>query len=189
MQTYYYDQARELIKDGDIIFFKNKPHLTSKIISAITDSPFSHVAIAFWVTVDCKNIHKVKRLMIVESTGKTNNRGIINLSNNRIFYMTVVSPPLKWVDISEDALDRVGMVPYGWLDGLLIGARSLLYKSVGKEVKTKDARGEVCSEFVAKSYKLPKTQISPHELYDTLISQYKCEVKFEVIPLPTDITA
>jgi hypothetical protein len=187
MQTYHYAQARELIKDGDIIFFKNKPNISSKLIEAITDSPFSHVAIAFWVEVACKNIHKTKRLMIVEATGHTNNRDIVNLSNECIYDMIVLSPPLKWIDISENALDRVGLVPYGWTDGALIGIQSLIYRGFGKKINIGGGRGEYCSEFVAKAYKLPNTEITPHELYDTLISQYKCEVRFEIVPLSTDI--
>lgn len=182
MQTYTYEQARELIKDGDIVFFKDKPNITSKIIGLVTHSHFSHVAIAFWITADCVTESKVKRLMIVEATGKTK-RSIVNMSNDRKYNMVIITPPLSWREVSGDALDRVGLVPYGFTDGFYIGLRNITFRYTGVVLKTDNPAGEVCSEFVAKTYKLAQTQISPQELYDALLTQHKCDIKFELKPL------
>lgn len=158
-----YEQARHLIKSGDIVFVRGKKHkLVQRLIMFFTQSLYSHVGIAFWITT---NGHQ--RLMIVEAQGGTNRR-ILNLSFYAGRKLDIVAAPKLWDDVNEEALDRLGQVEYGWLDAVYVGTREFLLKNFKIRLPATNFSGEICSEYVARVYQLPKVDISPQGLYETL---------------------
>lgn len=44
-----YEQCRYFIKDGDIIYIKKGFNLVNKIVQFVTNSPYYHVGIAFYM--------------------------------------------------------------------------------------------------------------------------------------------
>lgn len=153
------DELRNKIKDGDIIFI-NGDSVVSKIIKFFTKSKFSHVGIAFWLE---------DRLMMVEAQTGTLRR-IINFSS---FYnyadITVVSSPKSWNEVSGKALSKVGKAHYSTIEAIGVGCREFMLINFNIDLKVIDVRGEICSEFVAKTYDLDEVMISPQKLYENLL--------------------
>jgi hypothetical protein len=165
-----YDQARDLIQDGDIVFMAKRNDLISRAIDFFTGGQFSHVNIAFWMEVD-----GIKRLMAVEAQGKTNRR-VINLSNY-VYYqkaeMHVVTPPKAWKDVDHDALSKLGQIKYGYLEAIYVGLREFLLERFNISIPTKHFSGQICSEFVASVYGLQHINLSPNALYKELMKTQK----------------
>jgi len=161
MDMFNYQEGRNLIKDGDIVFVSGNPKRPIQaLIMFVTNSKYSHVGIAFWATINNR-----KRLFIVESQGGTKTR-IINMSFYDGRELDVIIPPLSWDEVYDIALKDIGIKQYGWLDAIYIGLREVLQKYV--RLPSKKFPGEICSERVARIYKLENTGISPQKLYEEL---------------------
>ncbi len=161
-----YEQGRDLIQDGDIVFMAKRSDLISQAIDFFTGGSFSHVNIAFWMEVD-----GVKRLMAVEAQGMTNRR-IINLSNYAYFQkaeMHVVTPPKEWTSVDHVALAKLGQVKYGYLEAIYVGLREFMLERFNISLPRKKFPGQICSEFVADVYQLEHTNLSPNALYKELM--------------------
>lgn len=161
-----YEQGRDQIQDGDIVFMAKRSDIISKLIDFFTAGSFSHVNIAFWMEVD-----GIKRLMAVEAQGKTNRR-IINMSNYAYFKkaeMYVVTPPKNWTDIDHIALAKLGQVQYSYLEAIWVGLREFLLKRLNIKISEKNFPGQICSEFVAATYGLEDILLSPNALYAELM--------------------
>lgn len=158
-----YSDARRLITDGDIVFVRgswNRP--VQSLVMWATNSEYSHVGIAFWVT-----INNNQRLMIVEAQGGTKRR-ILNMSFYKNKKLDVISTPRPWKEYADSATDNLGIVSYGWFDAIYAGFREKFQNYIYLPQKNLDS-GEICSEFVAKQLQLQDTNISPQGLFNALI--------------------
>ena len=167
MDVISYEQARDHIRSGDVVFIRDKagwfiPHL----IRFFTRSRYTHVGIAFWM-----HTGGARRLMIVEAQGGAKRR-VLNLSYYEDVNLDIIEAPGKWEEVSGRALEKLNQVPYGWLEALYVGLREFLLKYFNWDwLKRRDLPGEICSEFVAKIYELPQRHISPQALLELLLSQ------------------
>lgn len=157
-----YENGRSLIKDGDIIFIRNKKHITSRIIHFFTMSKYSHVGIAFWAKVG-----GISRLMMVEAQGGNKLR-IVNISYYTNDQLDVVPAPKPWASVMGLALQHVGLNRYGWLDALYVGLREFTFNLTGIRLPRLNFPGEICSEFVARIYDTPDWNVSPQRLFEQL---------------------
>lgn len=166
--TYSYDEARELIKDGDILFLRctKKSPIVSRIISYITKSPYHHVAIAFWLYSSSGD----RRLFMMEASAGGRRIAPLSLYKNRNFDIVRMKDKPKWDDIAAQVLEPVGSVPYSYVSLITMAAEEIFGK------KSKDYNGEVCSEAAAKiliksGYDKPlKGLITPADLAKDLLA-------------------
>ena len=140
-----YEQARQIIKDGDIVFIHGSwKQPIQALIMFFTFSRFAHVCVAFWQDLGGEE----KRLMCVESQGLAKRR-ILSLSFYKNKKMTIVSAPKAWDLVKEKALSRIGQVKYGYFEAVWVGLRQFFQKTLGVRLPRLDTAGEICSEFVA----------------------------------------
>ena len=156
-----YDDVREHIKDGYIVFFEAQT-FKQKIITTITGGKYSHCGIATWMTDSIG----MPRLMLIEST--LGGCRLINLRSYANRNMTFLAVGLNWDQVSNYAIDKTGHVGYGNFDFISIGLKDLLtklgFKWIAKFIKNRS--GEVCSEMVADIL----AYTGKYDIYDTLIS-------------------
>lgn len=168
-----YEQARQIIKDGDIVFIHGSwKQPIQALIMFFTFSRFAHVCVAFWQDLGGEE----KRLMCVESQGLAKRR-ILSLSFYKNKKMTIVSAPKAWDLVKEKALSRIGQVKYGYFEAVWVGLREFFQKTLGVRLPRLDTAGEICSEFVAEVYDLPEDNVSPQKLFEQLIVNHQCKVK------------
>lgn len=170
-----YEQARNVIQDGDLIFFKNGTTIWSDMTQALTKSPIFHCGIAFWIR---DPLYK-SRLMVVEAN--VGGRRIVSLSSYQKHGMEVIASPADWVRHCDPILDNTGAVAYSKAEFVAIG----LLEKFGIRFGKNDPLGEVCSEMIAEYCKsagidLPTTDISPAKLHSTLL-ELGCEHRCTVI--------
>jgi len=157
-----YMDARELIQDGDIVFITDRSSPVAWLVRFFTRSRYSHVGIAFWMQTG-----GISRLMMAEAQGGTNRR-IVNLSKYAQYNLDVIKAPGPWKRILGNALARLSDVPYGYMEAFYVGLVETALKYFDIELPRKDFNGEICSEYVAKMYNLPKKHISPQVLIEHL---------------------
>jgi hypothetical protein len=163
MTTLTYEQAREVIQDGDVVFFEGSWHaITNAAIMYFTRSRFYHVGVAFWVGSGDN-----KRCLIVEAHGLSRRR-IVMLNYYANYKMVVVPSTIPWNIAQDEAFKRLGKERYGKLEALYIGIREYLLKYHNVNIPARNFGGEVCSEFVAKVCQFSDTNISPQMLYELL---------------------
>lgn len=173
MKVVNYEQARNEIHDGDLIFFKNGDSIWSHMTEALTKSPIYHCGIAFWIR---DPLYK-SRLMVVEAN--QGGRRIVSLSSYSKHEYDVLASPLDWVKYCDEVLDNTGAVPYSKIEFVAIG----LLEAFGIR-RRKDDKGEVCSKMIAEYCKsagteLETTDISPAKLKSTLLElgfEQRCTV-------------
>ncbi|TFG96682.1 hypothetical protein E4H12_10500 [Candidatus Thorarchaeota archaeon] len=164
MQFQSYAEIRDSIQDGDIIFFKGRwSILTNAIVMFFTRSPIYHVGVAFWVQTKT-----ARRLFLLESHGKSTRR-IVNLSYYEKWEMLAIKAPKPWETIEKDALEKLGKVSYGYLEGTYIGLRDVFMNVFGVKLPTYDLPAEVCSSLVARLYGMEDPIVSPQRLYLDLL--------------------
>src|SRR5574343_807626 len=161
-----YNEIRNDIQNGDILFFDSKPfHLLQQTIRLFTGSKKIHVGIAYWIQEN-----DISRLMVIEAQGGSNRR-IVNIGVYSGYVMTVVKQQLKTWNEMRYCLDRIGIIKYSYTTALIAGVNDLIKQYFGKKLIISDKfKGEICSEFVARVLDLPDTIISPGNLYDYLIT-------------------
>jgi hypothetical protein len=159
-------EDRENVLDGDIIFVKNDPSLTSKIIRFFTKSRYSHCGIAFWI-----HSSGAKRLMMVEAQNSTKRR-IVNASNYDYVNLDIVSGQKPWSEIEGDALMGLGLIDYSMREAIEVGAKEFMLKYFNINLPiTKDEPGEICSQFIAKLQGVDNVMLSPEGLYEALLKK------------------
>lgn len=164
LTTVTYEQGRDLIKDGDVLFVANKRGIVLPfLIRWSTKSIFSHTAIAFWI-----NTVAGPRLMAVQAQGG-NKRFIQNVSALDKCEIHVVSSPAAWAQVAPKALVKLDKVPYGWFEALYVGTREFLMTRFNIKLKERDFTGEICSEFNARVLGLSDVNVSPQGLYEELL--------------------
>lgn len=171
MNNLNYNEARLLIKSGDIInFFTSHEEswyhrIVTLFVLYFTGSPIYHSGVAIWMTSE----HGERRLMLVEAIGI--GRRIIDLSHFKTHKMEVHCAP-DWLNKSvmeEFALLDLGK-GYGFWNLIAISLREFF------GIKAKDTRGQVCSQFAAMTWEaggmqFDSTSISPGKLRNELISK------------------
>lgn len=136
-----YKAAREDIRTGDVVLTKGTS-LGSKFIRLFTGSKYSHAGFAFWMS---DIMTGRRRLMMIESSiGGTR---IVSLSSYMRDGFDVYSglQTTEWGFASPHILQNMGAIKYGYMDFVTIFLKEKFGMKVG------DPKGEVCSEFVAKT--------------------------------------
>lgn len=163
LENLTYEQYRLIAKDGDVVFFRgSKKDPVQAVIMFFTESPYSHVALTFWVTINGK-----KRLMVVESQGGTRRR-IVSASYYKDSLVDVIRSPIAWEEICDEALSQVGETPYSYFDATYVGIREFVWRRYKIRLPARNHNGEICSEFIARLMQLESTSVSPGALYERL---------------------
>jgi len=148
-----YNEARSLIKSGDIIAFTHDgwsslSDIESQIVRIFTRSEYSHVGIA-WVVGG--------RVMIIDAVVPAIR--IFTLSKLTPFYW--ISMPDSWTpEVEELALSRVGE-PYSRLEAIR-----------GFFSKTKQDGKWQCAEFVRSTLGLPGRDTPSDVVFNAIISHH-----------------
>lgn len=158
-----YEDARMHIKDGDIVFIRDKAGPLISLIRFFTKSKYSHAGIAFWIETAGK-----RRLMMVEAQGGAKRR-IVNISYYNNTNMDVFDAPKDWNEVGFDALSKLNKVSYGYLEAIYVGVREFLLQYFNIKLPTANLPGEICSEYIANIYSLPEKNVSPNLLFNQLI--------------------
>lgn len=160
-----YDEARNVIQDGDIVFINGSwRDPISAAVMFFTASTYSHVCIAFWVPTAIGRL-----LMCVEAQGRTRRR-IFPLSYYADQTFTVVAAPKSWDDVKHNALSKVGHADYGMIEAIYVGLREFVARTFGYSLPIRPHNKEYCSALVAAVYGLPDVHGSPQVLYDQLLT-------------------
>lgn len=162
MERIPYEDARDQIQSGDIIFICNKGLFHHKLITWFTRSEHIHVGIAFWTTIEGG-----PHLMISEANGGAQRR-IVNLSHYKDHDMDIIVAPRPWPEISEKTLERLGQVQYNWIQAGYVGVSEKFQHAFGFSLPDIDMPGEICSEFVANVLGLRYNHLSPAALFKYL---------------------
>lgn len=161
LTTVSYEQGRDLIRDGDLIFVANKKGIIlPALVRWSTKSIFSHVAIAFWIETA-----GVRRLMAVQAQGG-NKRFVMNVSALDKCDLYVVAGPKFWSNIAPIAMAKLDVVPYGWFEAVYVGFREFLMTRFNIIIKEREFTGEICSEFNARVEGFPDVLVSPQGLFE-----------------------
>lgn len=155
-----YEEDRNKIEDGDLIFVANKKGIIlPRLIRWSTESIFSHVAIAFWIDTPAG-----KRLMAVQAQGG-NKRFIMNVSALDNCQLYVVSGQC-WTDVASVALQKLDQVKYGYFEAFYVGLREFLMTRFNIKLSERNFTGEICSEFVSRIQNFPTFNISPQVCFE-----------------------
>jgi len=171
VQYISHEEAYNLIEDGDIMFVANAPGFFGQLIRWATKSTYSHCAFLFWVEVA-----GMKRILIVEQQGGTKRR-LLNSEYYDDRELHIISNPQPWKDQAPKALERIGLVPYSYVEAIYTGLRDFLFRSVGIQLPALNFPGEICSEFVARVLGLDSKDVSPQDLFDQLHAPIRLYVK------------
>lgn len=170
MSTANYERIRDLIQDGDFVFFKAEA-LKQRIICWFTGGKHSHCGIANWMTDDLGK----RRLMLVESF--VGGCRMVTMSSYASRGMDVLSiEDMDWAEQSEYVMSKTGKVHYGTFDFITIGVRDLLIRLGFRNSwilnHLPNGEGEVCSEMladvIARFKPMQSTLVSPADLYRTI---------------------
>jgi hypothetical protein len=174
MKELSYNDARYLIKDGDIIFQGRNSTVASRIIQFFTRAEHIHCGIAFWATISGE-----RRLMMIEAFSWSPRR-IVNLSLYQNEKLTVVKPLRLWAEYKDEALHQLGTVRYSWIGAAYVGLREFFIKYLRLPIfPHMDFPGEICSEFVARMMDRKEVNISPQRLFDQLTEE-GCDVTMKI---------
>ncbi len=162
-----YNTGRLLIKNGDLLSFKprkNHTKLIQRLTQLVTRSSYYHSGIAVWL----KSENVIARLFVCEA--HKSGRRIVPLSVYSSHEFAVTECPVNFNLIERELVERVGFVPYGTIDYIVIGLRMLF----GITAKNKSGQ-EVCSEMIQMLYRsvgldLPKYALAPGELKEMVNS-------------------
>lgn len=164
-----YEQLRAVAEDGDVVFIKNGTTPWAWLISAWTNSPYSHAMFVFWYS---------DRLLIAEASPHGGTR-IVSASAYANRQFDIIAAPLPWTAIQTHAVNRAGSAVYGWLSAVWIGIRTKVYALTGSKLPTWHNHSVVCSEYVAEVLGLVDTDVTPGELYLSLIYNLGARAKFQ----------
>ncbi len=133
-----YSDARNLIKNGDLVYIAKGTSIWSKITEFVTGSPYYHCGIAFWIRDEAFSPH----LMMLES--HQGGRRIVTLSSYAEHPMDVVAAPIDWNQYCTDFIENTGIIQYSIREYIAIGFLEKLgiRLHIGK-------KQEVCSKMVA----------------------------------------
>ncbi len=158
-----YEEARSLIQNGDLLSFmvgrKDRSFFHS-LTQAVTRSPYYHSGIAVWMHTQGGQ----SRLFVCEA--HRGGRRLVPLSMYSNTRFDVTECPVDFKLIEKSLIERVGNVPYGFLDYISVGLR-MLFGITAKD----DSGAEICSEMAQDLYynaglRMPEDPLAPNELKD-----------------------
>jgi hypothetical protein len=157
-----YEEVANYIKDGDIVFVRNRGTFVHWLISLFTKAPQVHVGIAFWV-----DIHTVKHLMVIDANGGQR-RKLVSLSHYKDHEMDILRAPYDWEKVVHYALEHLGEKEYSWIEAAYIGISEMAERTINFHLPELDFGSEICSKFVAELVGLDQHRVSPAKLYRML---------------------
>jgi hypothetical protein len=170
-----YDNARELIQDGDIVSVLRPAEgasVVSWIITKVTKSPIYHTGVAVWMMSKTGE----KRLFIVEAFDAT--RRIVPVSVYDGYELHVLAKPdyVLFSLFSTDLVERVGKNEYSYVKAIASGFRQHLY------MPAVNNNGEFCSEMALKMWQkgglpITNTALNPGQLESVLTLKYNIEYR------------
>jgi hypothetical protein len=172
-----YEEARLLIKDGDIISIfrpKHKFSLFANTISFFTQSPIYHTAIAVWLGNELGD----KRLFVVEAD--LSNRRITPLSMycGQEIHVLAIPEYVRFGFFSNELLAHVSQAKYGVIKAVEAGLKKYFL------LPRISATGEICSELALRMWCIggfkgfAETLLTPDQLEKRLLES---GVKLRVI--------
>lgn len=182
---YSYNEARQKIKNGDIIYlwkppfgeWKNWRAIVFPLVSFFTGSPIYHCGIAVWM----KQPNGSNRLMIAESNLQGGKK-ILPLSYYAPRKMEVHALPehASFKKMEIGLMNNIGRQPYSLWGFIAVGVREYF------GIRPHDYDGQICSELCAQAWieggmQLPETLVSPGKLRGELI-RLGVPIAFETIP-------
>ena len=148
-----YRKAREQINDGDLLLFRRKPWLFSRIIAAAGRSPYSHAAMAAWWH---------GRVICLETSQTTGGRAVllsnlVNRAPGRIDVYRPVRVPAAW-NRGQAVREMLAVTGrrYGWCALIWLAVSRLPVVRLFLSPQTDDtANGSLpfCSAAVARAYR------------------------------------
>ena len=166
MKSYTYEELRDIVSDGDIVFVHGSwKSLVSALIMWTTKSQFSHVFICFKHQTEKE---KQTRWLLVEAQKGTKRR-ILNMSYYQHRRFSVIKAPQMWRRVEDIALEQVGKAKYSALEAIYAGVIDLMWNVFRIKMPKFNLPTEICSEFVARVYELPEKNVSPQKLWAQLI--------------------
>jgi hypothetical protein len=158
-----YDQLREHARNGDLIFQHGSRRKSLQLaIMAVTGSKYCHVGMTFWMILG-----RQRRLFVIEAQNDGRRR-IVTGSFYKSDTFDLVRAPVRWYDIRERALERVGEEKYSYLTAFYVGLRELFMRKFNIRLPKIDTDGEICSEFMAHLLGLEDVNLSPQRLFSVL---------------------
>lgn len=175
IKTGRYEDIRPYINSGDIVFVGGKGFI-GRLIMFCTFSKYSHVGIAVNVSTGAGD-----RLMFAESEIGTK-LNLVNLSRYLGYPMSIVPAITPWsLKISQKVFGRINVTGYSIPQAIHSALRDIFLRFFGWNFpKAKDYDGEICSEFIAKVYNLPDSDLSPEALLRYLRKSHHT-IKYEII--------
>lgn len=177
-----YEQARDLIQDGDIVsILRNdkKSSIIAKLTTWWTQSPIYHTGIAVWLSTYSNN---EKRLFIVEAFDATRRVAPLSIYAKNRMHILAIPEHVKFEYFAPSLLERIGTAEYSYIRAFMSGLRQ--YVKLPALVL---ATGEFCSELAAKAWKIggmniTETGLNPAELERVLIQEYGVQYRCIVNP-------
>lgn len=124
-----YTEARDLIKDGDILFYANDGTFLSRLVAWWTQSEITHVGMAYRLG---------QRVFVLEAYPGV---GIRMVPLSLRVPVKIKQMGFTWTDLAEDVAMADMMKPYSKWEAVLAGLR----------FRTQSSNGAyICTEYVAK---------------------------------------
>lgn len=134
----------------------------------VTNSSYYHTGIAVWLSSE----NSLPRLFICEA--QPAGRRLVPLSIYSDLHFDVTKCPVDFGLIERPLLEKVGSVPYGFLDYIGIGMRMLF------GITAKDDNGaEICSEMAQDLFRKAGLIIPEHPLAPSELKKFINDLGFE----------
>lgn len=168
-----YDEVRDKVKNGDIVYlwtpplgqWKNWRAIIFPLVKFFTGSPIYHCGVAIWM--DQPN--GTKRLMLVESNLQGGKK-VLPLSYYAPRKMEIHALPeaYSFEHMETPLMANIGTQPYSILAFLGVGVREYF------GLPARDYAGQICSELCAQAWidagaPLIETLVSPGKLHGQII--------------------
>ncbi len=167
-----YEEARGNIQNGDVLSFitghKNGKALFRQLTKAVTNSSYYHTGIAVWLS----SVNSAPRLFICEA--QPAGRRLVPLSFYSDLHFDVTKCPVDFSLIEKPLLEKVGSVPYGFLDYIGIGMR-VLFGITAKD----DDGAEICSEMAQDLFRDAGLAISENPFAPSELKKFINDLGFE----------
>lgn len=176
-----YQDAREQIKDGQIIFYRGY-NWFHKIVNWATSGDFTHCGIAIWMT----DSYGRRKLMCVESS--VGGARLVTVRSYAYRGMTVIDVGLDWDKYGDSPIEQTGTLHYNYINFALLGVKGILLKArlLYLATKIKPEHGKVCSEFVAnylmEAGLLDEQFVSPNQLYAIILGHKAYKASLHIAP-------
>jgi hypothetical protein len=137
-----YELAREMVRNGDLVAIRSRGTVTDQVISGVLGSPYTHTAVALWMSFD-----GAERLLVAESNG--GGARLVPLSQHAGADFDVFECPTERGAAGRAVLQLLGEpIRYDKGDLVLIAANRLF----GVPLPDLDDDRKICSALSASIY-------------------------------------